>query len=60
MLSYQLPGARVVIRPTGAEPEIEAYLEVVEHVTGRTLAVARQAAELRMARLRTAVADMLA
>ena len=41
MLSYQLPGARVVIRPSGTEPKIKAYLEVVELVTGRTLA-ARQ------------------
>jgi phosphomannomutase len=59
MISYQLPGARVVIRPAGAEPEIEAYLEIVEQVTGRTLASAREAAEQRMARLRAAVGDLL-
>jgi len=59
MISYQLPGARVVIRPAGAEPEIEAYLEIVEQVTGRTLASARRAAEQRMALLRAAVGDLL-
>ena len=59
MISYQLPEARVVIRPGSAEPEIEAYVEVVEHLAGRTLAVARQAAGLRMDRLRTAVGDLL-
>jgi phosphomannomutase len=59
MISYQLPGARVVIRPAGAEPEIEAHLEIVEQVTGRTLASARQAAEYRMALLRGAVGDLL-
>jgi phosphomannomutase len=60
MLSYQLPGARVVIRPSGTEPKIKAYLEVVELVTGRTLPDARQTAAERMARLRAAVTDLLA
>ena len=59
MLSYQLPGARVVIRPSGTEPKIKAYLEVVELVTGRTLASARQAAAGKMERLRSAVTDLL-
>jgi len=59
MISYQLPGARVVIRPAGADPEVEAYLEIVEQVTGRTLASAREAAGRRMALLRTAVGDLL-
>ena len=60
MLGYQLPGARVVIRPSGTEPMIKAYLEVVELVTGRTLAIARQVADARMSRLRAAVAELLA
>jgi phosphomannomutase len=59
MISYQLPGARVLIRPAGAEPEIEAHLEVVEQVTGRTLVSARHAAEQRMQLLLTAVGDLL-
>jgi phosphomannomutase len=59
MIGYQLPGARVVIRPAGSEPEIEAYLEIVELLAGRTLASARQAAGQRMAQLRTAVGHLL-
>jgi phosphomannomutase len=60
MLDYQLPGGRVVIRPSGTEPKIKAYLEVVELVTGTTLAAARQAAAEKMERLRSAVTDLLA
>jgi phosphomannomutase len=59
MLSYQLPGARVLIRPSGTEPKVKIYLEVVELVTGRTLEAARQAAAGRMAQLRAATADLL-
>jgi phosphomannomutase len=59
MLSYELAGARVVIRPSGTEPKVKAYLEVVELVTGRTLAAARQAAAGKMERLRAAVIDLL-
>jgi phosphomannomutase len=59
MLGYDLAGARVVIRPSGTEPRIKAYLEVVELVTGRTLASAREAAAARMSRLRAAVAELL-
>jgi phosphomannomutase len=60
MLGYQLPGAHVVVRPSGTEPKIKAYLEVTELVTGRTLADARRAANERMSGLRAAVADLLA
>ena len=61
MLSYQLPGARVVIRPSGTEPKIKAYLEVVEPVAGRHAATAPgQAAAEKMDRLRAAVTDLLA
>jgi phosphomannomutase len=59
MLGYELAGARVVIRPSGTEPKIKAYLEVVEPVTGRPLATARQVADARMSRLRAAVAELL-
>jgi phosphomannomutase len=59
MLRYQLPGGRVVVRPSGTEPKIKAYLEIVEPVTGRSLASARQAAAARMSRLRAAVAELL-
>jgi phosphomannomutase len=60
MLGYQLPGARVVVRPSGTEPKIKAYLEVTEIVTGRTLADARRVAHERMSGLRASVADLLA
>ena len=60
MLSYTLPGVRVVIRPSGTEPKVKAYLEVVEPTTGRTLAAARGAASAKMDRLRASVTDLLA
>jgi phosphomannomutase len=60
VLRYQLLGARVVIRPSGTEPKIKAYLEVVEPVMGGRLADARQAAAARFGPLRDAVAARLA
>jgi phosphomannomutase len=60
MLCYQLSGARVVVRPSGTEPRIKAYLEVTELVAGRSLADARRAAQEQMSRLRAAVAELLA
>jgi phosphomannomutase len=60
VLRYWLPGARVVIRPSGTEPKIKAYLEVVEAVTAGRLAQARHAARARMDPLREAVMALLA
>jgi phosphomannomutase len=60
VLSYRLTGARVVIRPSGTEPKIKAYLEVVEPVSGGRLAAARRAAQARMDPLREAVQAILA
>ena len=60
MLGYELPDARVVIRPSGTEPRIKAYLEVTQLLAGRTLADARRITQERMSRLHAAVADMLA
>jgi phosphomannomutase len=60
VLSYQLTGARVVIRPSGTEPKIKAYLEVVQPVSYGMLSDARQAAAARMERLRDATAELLA
>ena len=42
VLSFQLTGARVVIRPSGTEPKIKAYLEVVEPVSYGMLSDARR------------------
>ncbi len=59
VLRYWLPGARVVIRPSGTEPKIKAYLEVVEPVTAGRLAQARHAARARMDPLSEAVRALL-
>ena len=49
---------RVVVRPSGTEPKLKAYLQVVEPVDG-DLAAARAAAACRMAGLRTEVGELL-
>ena len=59
VLRYRLGGARVVIRPSGTEPKIKAYLEVAEPVIGGRLAEARRAARARMDPLREAVRALL-
>jgi len=59
VLTYHLPGARVVIRPSGTEPKLKAYLEVVEPVGGGSLGDARAAATARLTPLRHAVAALV-
>ena len=59
VLTYRLTSGRVVIRPSGTEPKIKAYLEVVEPVTGGTLAAARATAAGLMEPLRAAVGELL-
>jgi phosphomannomutase len=59
VLRYRLPGARVVIRPSGTEPKIKAYLEVVEPVIAGRLTEARRASRARMDPLREAVRALL-
>jgi phosphomannomutase len=59
VLSYRMHRARVVIRPSGTEPKIKAYLEVVEPVTGGRLDEARRAARSRIDPLRDAVRQLL-
>jgi phosphomannomutase len=60
VLSYTLAGARVVIRPSGTEPKIKAYFEVVEPVLLGRLSQARRAAAARLEPLREAVRSLLA
>ena len=56
-LRYDLAdGSRVVVRPSGTEPKLKAYLEVVVPVVGDDLTGARGLARSRMERLRGAVA----
>ena len=60
VLGYWLAGGRVVIRPSGTEPKLKAYLEVVEPVRSGRLAEARRAAGARMDPLRDSVLAVLA
>ena len=49
-------GARVVVRPSGTEPKIKCYLEVVVPVAGGDVATARATADRRISDLKVAVA----
>lgn len=53
-------GARVIVRPSGTEPKVKCYLEVVEPVAGGDVASARAAATKRLDALRADVSAMLA
>ncbi|HYN30006.1 MAG TPA: phospho-sugar mutase [Dermatophilaceae bacterium] len=56
-------GSRVVVRPSGTEPKLKAYLEVVEPVPGGDVAQVRPArdrASLRLGVLQEAVASLTA
>jgi phosphomannomutase len=50
---------RLVIRPSGTEPKLKAYLQVVEPVGDDDLASARARAADRLAALREAVPALL-
>ena len=52
-------GARIIVRPSGTEPKIKCYLEVIEHPAGGDLSTARASATHRMEGLRSAVAAWL-
>ena len=49
----------MVIRPSGTEPKLKAYLEVVEPVTDGDVAAARLRAGEAVAALRTEIAAAL-
>jgi phosphomannomutase len=53
-------GSRVIIRPSGTEPKVKCYLEVVATVTGDDVHPARAEAERRMHALRSDVEALLA
>ena len=53
------PSARVVVRPSGTEPKLKAYLEVVEPVSDGDVAAARQRATTAMATLRAEIEALL-
>ncbi|MEV1291305.1 phospho-sugar mutase [Pseudonocardia sp. NPDC049635] len=61
VLRLRRDDARVVVRPSGTEPKLKAYLEVVEPATGDPALVpaSRERAQRRLAALRTEVDGML-
>jgi len=59
VLIFRLPGARVVLRPSGTEPKIKCYIEIVEPLGGRSLPAARGSATERLAPLRHALETVL-
>ncbi len=60
VLIFRLPGARVVLRPSGTEPKIKCYIEITEPLAGRSLPAARGSAAERLAPLRHALEAVLA
>ena len=58
-LLFALEGARVIIRPSGTEPKLKCYLQIVSPVDG-DLSVARDTGNAAMAALRASVAEALA
>jgi phosphomannomutase len=60
-LRYRLAdGGRVVVRPSGTEPKLKAYLEVVVPVAGDDVVAARRTAEDDLAAIKRDVAAALA
>ena len=59
-LRYHLAdGSRVIVRPSGTEPKLKVYLEVVEPVENRdALRQARVAAGTRLAAIRASMQDL--
>ncbi|HBJ73827.1 MAG TPA: phosphomannomutase [Actinobacteria bacterium] len=46
-------GGRVIVRPSGTEPKVKCYLQVIEAVHETDIAAARQAADASLARIAT-------
>jgi phosphomannomutase len=53
VLILRTAAARVVVRPSGTEPKLKAYLEVVEQIQDGDVARARDCAAAQLAALRT-------
>ncbi|CAM3618250.1 phospho-sugar mutase [Kibdelosporangium persicum] len=58
VLRFTGEGLRVVVRPSGTEPKLKAYLEVVEPVSSG-LDSARETARARLTELRTVITELL-
>jgi phosphomannomutase len=54
-LLLRLNGARVIVRPSGTEPKVKCYLEVVRRVDGAGLAIARDEADITLGHLDAAL-----
>ncbi len=59
VLILRTESARVVVRPSGTEPKLKAYLEVVEPVADGDVAAARERAAASVRALRTETAAAL-
>ncbi|GLY03421.1 MULTISPECIES: phospho-sugar mutase [Actinoplanes] len=59
VLTFRTAAVRVVIRPSGTEPKLKAYLEVVEPVAGGDLTAARTRAAAGLSALRGEIATVL-
>jgi phosphomannomutase len=59
VLTFRTGTARVVIRPSGTEPKLKAYLEVVEPVGDGDVAAARSRASTGLRALRAEIAAVL-
>ena len=59
VLTFRTAGARVVIRPSGTEPKLKAYLEVVQGVTDGDVPKARTSAAAALEALRHETAAVL-
>jgi phosphomannomutase len=60
VLVWQLEGARAVVRPSGTEPKLKAYVEAVVPVRGDGVAAARAAAGRVVDEVHDAIAALLA
>ncbi|MDR7280741.1 phospho-sugar mutase [Catenuloplanes atrovinosus] len=59
VLILRTASARAVVRPSGTEPKLKAYLEVIEPVGDAPVPAARDRATSRLATLRTEIATAL-